>query len=439
MPLRDLLVVAIVIASLPVSVRSPWIGVIVWSWIAYMNPHRLAWGFAYDLPLAQWVAIATLAGFLLSRDRSPLPRTRETYLLAALWILFTLSTSFALYPGLAWDLWQKVSKVFLFTFLTLLLFQDRARLRYLLLVIALSLGFYALKGGIFAILTGGQHRVVYPGATFMGSNTGFGLAMNMALPMFVFLALDERNPWLRHLFRAMVVCTIPAVAFTYSRGAVLGLAAVITCLLLKANRKVIAALIVVATTILVLQFAPPAWFARIESISEYEQDLSAQMRLESWYVFYRIGLDYPLLGVGFRGPYEGEMYMRYVANPLRAQNAHNMFLNVMGEHGLIALGVYVALLVCCVLTLRRVRRRARRPANWIVHYSHMLEVSLVGYVATGMFLSAAYVELYYTLVAAVILLAVLAEREFRADPDGSTAITVVRDTRSTHVRHHRAG
>lgn len=443
MPLRDIFVTLVVVGGLPACFVHPWVGVLLWSWIAYMNPHRLTWGFAHDAPFAQMIAIATLLGFLFTRDRSPLPRTRETYLLMALWTLFTLSTVFALYPDLAWEQWQKVSKVFLFTFLTLMLFQDRTRLRYLFLTIALSLGFYALKGGIFAILTGGQHRVQYPDS-LMGGNTGFGLAINMALPMFFFLARSEHNRWLRRLLHAMLVSAIPGVAFTYSRGALLGLGAVILLLLVKANRKVIAALGVTVMAVFLVNFAPAYWFARMESIGEYEQDASAQMRFESWWVFYQIGLDRPLLGAGFRGPIEDDLYKQYVPNPLRGegQNAHNMFLNVWGEHGIIAFGVYIALLLCCLLTLRRLRRRRGNatPPAWVRNYSHMIEVSLVGYMACGMFLSAAYMELYYTLVAIVIILQVLAERPNggEQEPSEVTAVAVPK-TRVAHVRHRRAG
>jgi len=46
--MRDLFVLAVVFGSVPVILARPWIGVLVWSWLAYMNPHRLAWGIARD-------------------------------------------------------------------------------------------------------------------------------------------------------------------------------------------------------------------------------------------------------------------------------------------------------------------------------------------------------------------------------------------------------
>ncbi len=58
--MRDVIITTMVFATLPYIFRNPWYGVLAWSWLSYMNPHRLAWGFAYDMPFAQIVAIVLL-------------------------------------------------------------------------------------------------------------------------------------------------------------------------------------------------------------------------------------------------------------------------------------------------------------------------------------------------------------------------------------------
>ena len=40
MSLRDLLVLTIVLAGALVAIRRPWIGVMLWTWLSIMNPHR---------------------------------------------------------------------------------------------------------------------------------------------------------------------------------------------------------------------------------------------------------------------------------------------------------------------------------------------------------------------------------------------------------------
>ena len=48
--MRDLFVTLIVLGALPFAFLRPSIGVLTFSWLSYMNPHRLTWGFAYDFP-----------------------------------------------------------------------------------------------------------------------------------------------------------------------------------------------------------------------------------------------------------------------------------------------------------------------------------------------------------------------------------------------------
>ncbi len=60
--MRDLVVTLAVFGLLPLILWRPWLGILAWSWLGYMNPHRLAWGFATTMPFALMVAMATLVG-----------------------------------------------------------------------------------------------------------------------------------------------------------------------------------------------------------------------------------------------------------------------------------------------------------------------------------------------------------------------------------------
>jgi hypothetical protein len=108
----DILLIALVIASLPLCIWKPWIGVLVFSWLGFMNPHRMVGRLAYDLPLAKLVAAATLLGLLFTKERYPFPRCREVYLLGALWLTFLRSTMLtAIEPEAARIKFAEVSKV----------------------------------------------------------------------------------------------------------------------------------------------------------------------------------------------------------------------------------------------------------------------------------------------------------------------------------------
>jgi hypothetical protein len=71
--MRDIVVTLAVFGSLPFIIKRPWIGILVWSWLGFMNPHRLAWGFATTLPFAMAVAITTILAMLLSKEEKKIP------------------------------------------------------------------------------------------------------------------------------------------------------------------------------------------------------------------------------------------------------------------------------------------------------------------------------------------------------------------------------
>ena len=73
-----------------------------------------------------------------------------------------LTTTIAVYPELAWPHLIKVAKIQLMIFVTMMLMQSKERINQLVWVMALSLGFYGVKGGIFTITNGGAFHVRGP-------------------------------------------------------------------------------------------------------------------------------------------------------------------------------------------------------------------------------------------------------------------------------------
>src|SRR4030095_7977002 len=200
--MRDYVLTSFVFALLPVCLVRPWLGILAWYWLGLMNPHRLTWGFAYTMPFAMLVAIATLLGAVIAKDRRPIPWNREMLLMAILLAYFTVTSFFACAPEYAWPQWEKVAKIIFMTFVATMFIYGKARIRALLLVVVASIGFYGFKGGIWSILKGGSEKVLGPANSFLDGNTFLGLALNMVVPVLVALARDEPRRWLRQIGRA---------------------------------------------------------------------------------------------------------------------------------------------------------------------------------------------------------------------------------------------
>ena len=117
--MRDILVTVIVFGLIPYILARPQVGIYTWSWLSYMNPHRLAYGFAYTMPFAQIVAIASLLSILIWKEPKRVPVTGLTVLWVVFLIWMLLTTAFAMFPELAWPQYERIIKIQLVCVLTI--------------------------------------------------------------------------------------------------------------------------------------------------------------------------------------------------------------------------------------------------------------------------------------------------------------------------------
>src|SRR2546427_1063973 len=110
--MRDVLLCLIVFGMLPFILRTPLLGAYAWAWLGMMSPQKSVYSFAYSLPFAFMVALATLIGLLFTRERRPLPINGITVSLLLLLAWMTITSFFALnYAPLVLDRWIFVIKI----------------------------------------------------------------------------------------------------------------------------------------------------------------------------------------------------------------------------------------------------------------------------------------------------------------------------------------
>lgn len=401
--MRDIFVTVVIFALLPVILAKPYVGILTWSWVGYMNPHRLTWGFAADFPFAMLIAIATLVGLFLSKEPKRVPWTRESIFLLIFIIWMFITTFFAFYPDVAWLQFEKVIKIQLMTFITLILMYNRERIEKLVWIIVLSLGFYGIKGGIFTLTTGGVYHVRGPLGTFIGGNNEIGLALIMILPLMRYLQLRTEKTWMRIGWYGAMLLTVIAILGTQSRGALVGIVIMSVFLILKSRKRFVLLLVAALMIPLAITVMPESWKDRMYTIETYEEDTSAQGRFRAWKNGIRIASS-NVTGGGF-------------AAYLGGTDAHSIYFEVLGEHGYIGLFLF---LVIGLLTWRTGTILIRQTRNierlgWVRDLAAMLQVSIMGYAAAGAFLGLAYFDLYYHLVAMMILCKIIVANELVED------------------------
>lgn len=427
--MRDLALFVIVLGLVPVILMRPWIGILAWFWSGLMTPHLLTWGFMKTFPIAVAFGGATLAGLailmLTSKDRRPVPMTREIIMMWVLVGYVTMTSFFAVNPPGAWHFWEHLMKILLITFITPMLIYGQRRIILLLLVITFSLAFYGFKGGIFAILTGGSHMVLGPSGSYLEGNTYIGIAMIMVLPLvlatarlFYFRLVDFGSALISRLsvpiglgVYAVFWLTAIAILATYSRGALLGLLAITPLLFLRMHKKWLLILVAFLAVGVVGVTAPDRLMARWETIKTYEQDKSAMQRIQAWGVNWNMAKERPLRGMGFNFEVLGYdwwvNYANFEGNWSHVLSPHSIYFSLLGQHGFGGLAVFLALVGFCFLTLRRIRRTARQrgdPQRWLAEYAWAIQVGLLGYLVAGTFLDVAYFSLLYAFVALAVVM-----------------------------------
>ena len=401
--MRDILLTLTIFGSIPVILVKPHIGVLVWSWISYMNPHRFAWGFAYDFRFALLVGAVTIAAWLISREAKRLPWGGVTFLLIALAAWVSVTTLFAIYPDQAVNSWVRIAKILLFNgIVTLGLMQSRERLHALVWVIVLSIGFFGVKGGIFTLLTGGGYHVLGAADSFIADNNDLGLAMLTVIPLMRYLQMVSTSAAVRWGLTAAMFLNFIAILGTHSRGALLGTVVLVLMLFLKTRHRFVLALGVAATLALGFVFMPDSWHARMETIGAYEQDVSAQGRINAWNYAVDLALERPVFGGGF-----GAFPINTVAEAdvVRYRVAHSIYFQVLGEHGFVGLALYLALGVATYLLGGSIARQARDRAElaWARDLARMLQASLATFAVVGALLSRDFFDLVIHLVVIMIL------------------------------------
>ncbi|MFN0316536.1 MAG: putative O-glycosylation ligase, exosortase A system-associated [Burkholderiales bacterium] len=408
--MRDIAVTLAVFGSLPFILKRPWIGIIVWSWLGFMNPHRMAWGFSMTMPFAYIVAVTTLIALAFTKEEKKIPWTRESVTLFMLVLWMTVTTLFAMYGDLAWTQWEKVMKIQTMIFVGMMLITTKERLQWLVFVIAVSIGFYGVKGGIFTILHGGVHRVQGPPGTFIDGNNEIGLALAMTVPLLYYTARYFPVRSLRMGFMAACVLTAIAAIGTQSRGALLGLGAMGIVFIWRSRQKFRTVILIGISVFLIAQVMPAAWYERMSTIQTYDEDRSALGRINSWWMAFNMAKAQPF-GGGFEA-FQPESFELYGPDTTLVHDAHSIYFEILGEHGFVGLALFLALGLFVWFGANRTRKAAEKleDMRWMSELCRMVQVSMVAYAAAGMFLGMAYFDYYYNLILIVVVSAKILEK-----------------------------
>lgn len=402
--MRDIVLFLAFAAIIPYIFKRPVVGALAYAVVSLMNPHRLTYGPAFSFPFAMVLCAMTILSMLMSKENKKITLTAPVAILCIFSVWMTITSLFALEPSIVWNEWNRVMKTMLMVLITVLTVRTVTDVKMLALTVALSLGFWGFKGGMYTILSGGRSGMLGPVGSYIGDNNTLALALVTTVPLLVYLVSQANTKWTRRGAIALAGLTAIAALGSYSRGALLGAIAMSTFLWLKSNSKAKIGMAILLLAPVIYLSMPEQWTDRMHSIDNYQEDASAMGRINAWQFAFNIANHFPL-GGGYL-VFTPRLFQLFAPNPERFHVAHSIYFQVLAEHGYFGLTLFLLLFLFAWRTGRRVVRHCTGKPEllWAMTLARMCQVSIVGYLSAGAFLSLAYYDLIYYILAILITL-----------------------------------
>jgi len=237
----------------------------------------------------------------------------------------------------------------------------------------------------------------------------FAQILLVLMPMAFVLARMSKSRKAKITALLVALLILSGTLLTYSRGGFLVLV-VLALLMIRFGYFRLRHILLGAIPVVVIVAAvAPGYLERINSlraVSDMGQASDAALRgrltemLAAWNVF----LDHPFVGVG-PGQYAPFYSLDYMDDPgvafrqiEKERPAHILYFELAAETGIIGLLIFLGLAFAVLGRIRRVRRDCKRRPE-MVHLANGIELGILAYLGTGIFLSFAFMRYWWLLLA----------------------------------------
>lgn len=415
--MRGLLVAILVLGWVPVILFKPHIGVLVWSWVSHMIPQSYTFNFARNFPFLVLVFAVTAIGMIVNKEKYKLPSHPIVYAIFLYWFWVLLTTSVGMDEGPVFTsyMWQKMiqfSKVLIFALISIAVMQSPNRVKGFLWVMTMSLGFIAIKGGLFTLLTGGGSRVEGAGG-MMEDNNQLAMAMAMLMPLAFYIAQNPPTKIMKWpLFGAALLVPFAALG-TQSRGGTVAVGAVVAMTLLKSKHKFKLVVGIVVLGGAIWTFMPDSYKNRIASTENAAtDDGSFRGRVSMWKYSVNLVDENPVMGGGFNVFYVPRAIELYMPPGFKARAPHSIYFEVLAEHGYVGLTLFLTLLFTGWYsgTTQAKLFRQYSETKWLGDLSAALQLSLIGFAVGGLTVNIATFDVFYHVLAMLVMCRVVGDQ-----------------------------
>lgn len=244
----------------------------------------------------------------------------------------------------------------------------------------------------------------------IGDPNYYAQIMGVMVPLALERVFRERNPILKGVALWALVASLFAVFLTYSRGGFLAVSVAVIAYFVFYPPKIIYIPIALLGGILLFSLAPPNYFDRILSLGELfnpqggmmVEDVALRGRASENLAALEMVKSQPLFGVGFSNysllfnQYSKQAGLALVATE---RAAHNLYLEVVAETGLVGLAVFMSMLYIGLKTVFNawkifVKTKSHEFAGMAASFG----VAFLGYLVAAFFIHNAYPRYFYLML-----------------------------------------
>ena len=368
-------------------------------------------------PFVAVLLIFTLVVFLF-RHNLPLVKNPVNKLLILFFVVILLSSVFALAPKVAFDKVPEFITWMIVFFLIINIVNTEKRFFVFMLAFLL----YSFKMAQFSF-----RQWMASGFAFMdwGSGGGpgwfhnsgeFGIQMCIFLPLSAcfFFALKEHWPrWKKILFLFFPFAALTGTISSSSRGAVVGVVCVLFFMFMQGKHR-LKGLVALGIILALVYFLMPD--QQLERFQSAGKDDTSTSRLIYWERGLELLSLFPFIGVGYNNWLVAQKKIFGLDNQ---QLSHNIFIQCASELGYIGLLVFIMMILYTFVNNFRTRKLALQHGwekkevkmRFLYYMAYGLDGALVGYLASGFFITVLYYPYFWINLAMTVSLNAIARKQ----------------------------
>lgn len=249
----------------------------------------------------------------------------------------------------------------------------------------------------------------------IGETNRYAQTLIIILPFAVFLILGGRSRLIKLLAAGAAMLILSGILLTFSRGGFVTLVSMFLLMIMLRQIRAPQAIGVVSVVVVLMIFAAPGTFGRLETLkgvtalfsdtAAIEADGATRGRATEMLAAFNVFLDHPLLGVG-PGQYLPFYSVKYQLNQdnalryiPRQRRAHSIYAELPAETGIIGFVTFMWIPILLLYRLWQLRLLAYKQRPDIANLSTAFFFSVIGYLVSAIFLHFSYQRYYWFLLA----------------------------------------